>query len=131
MADNHDPRYQIVIGLFLLGLSVFFIPFCTTILPLIIVSLVSGLRMSLSTIATTKYMADMSAKEEMSASMGALSSIMDIGHATGPFIAGIVITAAGINSGFFFCIIPMVIIMIYFWVCNRSSNDILFNLFKS
>jgi len=33
--------------------------------------------------------------------MGALSSTMDIGHAAGPLITGIIITAVGYTLGFF------------------------------
>lgn len=33
--------------------------------------------------------------------MGALSSIMDIGHSTGPLVTGIIVAAGGFGPGFF------------------------------
>ena len=56
--------------------------------------------MSLSTVATSAYVADIAEKEELGASMGALSSIMDIGHSAGPLITGILIASTGYGVGF-------------------------------
>jgi hypothetical protein len=57
--------------------------------------------MSVSTVATSAYIADVAKKEHIGASMGALSSIMDIWQSAGPLCTGIVIGAAGYESGFF------------------------------
>lgn len=110
----NNPVYQIMAGLMLLGLSVLMIPFCSDIMFLLILSLLSGLGMSLSTVATTKYIADIAKKDEIGAFMGALSSIMDIGHSSGPFVTGIVITASGYSAGFGMALIFAVITTLYF-----------------
>lgn len=123
MADKQDPRYQIVIGALLLGVSVSFVPLFTSFIPLLIISLVSGLGMSLSTVATTKYIADISKKEEMGASMGALSSIMDIGQSTGPFVTGVLITVSGFFAGFFSCVLLTAVIILNFWFATRSLSS--------
>jgi len=39
--------------------------------------------------------------EHIGASIGGLSSIMDIGHSSGPFVAGLIITAVNVGAGFF------------------------------
>jgi MFS family permease len=57
--------------------------------------------MSLSTVATSAYVADIAQKEQIGASMGALSSTMDIGHSAGPLVTGIIITTVGYTIGFF------------------------------
>ena len=56
--------------------------------------------MSLSTVATSAYVADVAKKEQIGASMGALSSIMDIGQSAGPVVTGIIVAVAGYPSGF-------------------------------
>ena len=56
--------------------------------------------MSISTVATSTYVADVAREENLGASLGALSSIMDIGHSSGPFVAGVIITATAIGAGF-------------------------------
>ena len=115
ISDTQDPRYQIVAGIFLLGASVSCIPLCSSLIPLFIISLTSGIGMSLSTVATTKYIADIAKHEEIGASMGALSSIMDIGHSSGPLVTGILITTAGFFWGFSTSIVLCILIALYFW----------------
>lgn len=120
VADQNDPRYQILIGVLLLGISVSLIPLYSTLIPLLIISMVSGLGMSLSTIATTKYIADIAKKEDIGASMGALSSIMDIGQSTGPLVAGVLIMTCGFVAGFSSCILITSVIIVIFWNTTRN-----------
>lgn len=101
VADNFDKRIQIMTGLLILGSSVALIPFTNGFLSVLFAIIMFGLGMSLSTVATSAYVADMAQKEQIGASMGALSSIMDIGHSAGPLITGIVIASIGYISGFF------------------------------
>ena len=101
IADTVDKRFQIIAGLLITGGSVAVVPFVATFPGFLAASAVFGLGMSLSTVATSAYVADVAKKEEIGASMGALSSIMDIGQSTGPLVTGIIITLAGYPSGFF------------------------------
>jgi MFS family permease len=101
VADNFNKRIQIMTGLIILGSSVALIPFTNGFLSVLFAIIMFGLGMSLSTVATSAYVADMAQKEQIGASMGALSSIMDIGHSAGPLITGIVIASTGYISGFF------------------------------
>lgn len=122
MADTKDPRCQIILGLMVLGLSVLLIPFCS-ILPLLAgLTLMSGIGMSLSTVATTKYVADIAEQEELGASMGALSSIMDIGHSSGPLVTGVIITVFGYGPGFASGFFLALIIAGYFAVMTWSPK---------
>jgi len=101
IADRVDKRYQILAGILITGASVAIIPFSADFGTVLAVSAMFGLGMSLSTVATSAYVADVAKREQIGASMGALSSIMDIGHSAGPLVTGIVITVAGYTSGFF------------------------------
>jgi MFS family permease len=101
ISDRVDKRIQIIIGLFVLGGSVAAIPFASAFTAFLLISSLLALGMSLSTVATSAYVADVAEKEQMGASMGALSSIMDIGHSAGPLVTGIVVAAAGFGPGFF------------------------------
>ncbi len=119
VADRQDPRYQIGVGVALLGISVSLIPVSSSLFVLLCISLVSGIAISLSTVATTKYVADLAKKEEIGASMGALSSVMDIGHSTGPLVAGVLITLSGFVAGFISCLLLSMLIAGYFWIATR------------
>jgi MFS family permease len=122
VADKKDPRYQIGIGTLLLGFSVALIPAVSSIVLLLAISLISGIGISLSSVATTKYVADLAKKEEIGASMGALSSIMDIGHSAGPLMIGVLITISGYTLGFSVCLLLCLVIIGYFWTATFRSQ---------
>ena len=100
LADRFDKRVQITGGLLIIGCSVVTIPLVSSFPLFLLVSATLGLGMSLSTVATSAYVADIAKKEQIGASMGALSSTMDIGHSAGPLVTGIIITAVGYTTGF-------------------------------
>jgi MFS family permease len=101
LADRIDRRIQILAGIVLLAAATAGIPLVTGILALTLVSVLFGLAVSVSTVATSSYVAEVVKKENIGASLGGLSSIMDIGHSSGPFVAGFIITAVNIGAGFF------------------------------
>jgi MFS family permease len=114
IADRVDKRIQIAAGLIIIGCSVAVIPCTSSFVIFLVISMIFGIGMSLSTVATSAYVADVARKEQIGSSMGALSSIMDIGHTIGPLITGIIITAAGFSSGFFASFLFAVVITIVF-----------------
>jgi MFS family permease len=116
IADRVDKRIQIAAGLIIIGCSIAVIPFTSSFSLFLVISAIFGLGMSLSTVATTAYVADVAGKEQIGASMGALSSIMDIGQSLGPLITGIIITAAGFSSGFLASFLLVVAITVVFAV---------------
>ncbi len=100
VADRIDKRFQIAIGLLVLGFSMLCLPFFTDKILVISISLLFGLGMSFSTVATSAYTGDIADKTKLGTSMGALSSIMDIGHSSGPLVTGFIITWMSIRAGF-------------------------------
>jgi MFS family permease len=120
IADRIDKRIQIASGLIITGCAVAAIPILPSFGMFLLVSSVFGIGMSLSTVATSAYIADIARKEQIGASMGALSSIMDIGHAGGPLITGIIITAAGYTTGFLTSFILALAVTVVFSVSVRN-----------
>ncbi|HNT09179.1 MAG TPA: MFS transporter, partial [Methanoculleus sp.] len=57
----------------------------------------------------------------MGASMGALSSIMDIGHSAGPLVTGIIVAAGGFGPGFFSSFMIAVLACGFFALSVRES----------
>ncbi len=100
IADRIDKRLPIIAGLLVSGGSVAALPFVATFPGFLVAVTVLGLGISLSPVATSAYVADVAKKEETGASMGALASIMDIGHSSGPLMTGVVITRAGYSARF-------------------------------
>ncbi|WP_321504941.1 MFS transporter [uncultured Methanoregula sp.] len=122
IADRVDKRFQIVGGLFITGASVAAIPFTSSFAGFVLVGCVFGAGMSLSTVATSAYVADIARKEEIGASMGALSSIMDIGHSGGPLVTGIIVGTAGLFVGFGASFILALIVCAFFVLSVRDSR---------
>jgi len=100
IADRVDKRIQIVVGLLVTGGAVAAVPFATSFAGFLVVSALFGIGLSLSTVATSAYVADVARKEQIGSSMGALSSIMDIGQSSGPLITGLFLSVAGYPAGF-------------------------------
>lgn len=116
IADRIDKRIQISAGLLLSGIAIAAIPLSSSFPHFIAISIGTGLGISLSTVATSAYVADLARMEEIGASMGALSSTMDIGHSTGPLVTGIIITMAGFTAGFFASFVLAVVITgVFVW----------------
>jgi MFS family permease len=114
VADRIDKRKQILAGVVLMGLSVGAIPFLSQFWEFMIVSILTGLGISLSTVATAAFVADVCGKKQLGASMGALSSIMDIGHSGGPLVTGIVIALINFQAGFLASLVVSVVIAVVF-----------------
>ena len=121
LADRIDKRIQIAASILILGCSVAAIPLMHTFGEFLAVSSILGFGMSLSTIATSAYVAEVSKKEHVGASMGALSATMDIGHAGGPLITGIIITVMGYAAGFFTSFIFAILVAVIFAVSVRGT----------
>lgn len=116
VADRIDKRVQILAGIVLTGVSIALIPFGQSFTQFLIVSSLFGLGISISTVATTAYVADVARKEHIGASIGALSSIMDIGQSTGPLVTGMVITAVGYTSGFLLSFVLAIVVSFLFFL---------------
>jgi MFS family permease len=122
LADRIDKRTQIAAGLIILSISVASLPFAGSFAGFLATSMFLGLGMSISTVATSAYTADVAKKEQIGSSMGALSSTMDIGHAAGPLVTGIIITAAGYTYGFMAGCILTLAVTVVFWISVRNSD---------
>jgi len=123
IADRVDKRPQIVAGLLMTGCATAIITFASSFGIFLLVSCLFGLGLSLSTVATSAYVADVARKEQIGASMGALSSIMDIGQSAGPLLTGVVITAAGYTTGFLASAILAVVITGLFAISVRDTTQ--------
>lgn len=120
LADRIDKRIQIAAGLLILSISVAALPFAGSFAGFLAASMFLGLGMSISTVATSAYTADVARKEQIGSSMGALSSTMDIGHSAGPLVTGIIITAAGYTYGFMTGCILTLAVTVVFWISVRN-----------
>jgi len=120
IADRVDKRIQIVVGLLVTGGAVAAVPFAMSFAGFLVVSALFGIGLSLSTVATSAYVADVARKEQIGSSMGALSSIMDIGQSSGPLVTGLFMSLAGYPAGFLTGFVLAVVVMVVFVLSARE-----------
>jgi MFS family permease len=123
LADKIDKRKIILVGVLILGLAIGVLGYFQTIIAAVILGLIFGLGLSFSTVATSSYVAEVTEQDKLGASLGALSSIMDIGQTIGPFITGIVITYFSFTAGFSLSLVLAIITGLLFYVYNKRGQD--------
>lgn len=124
LADKIDKRILILFGVLSLGLSIGIIGFFRSIIMSIILGIIFGLSLSFSTAATSTYVAEVTQQEKLGSSLGALSSIMDLGQTIGPFFTGIVITYFSYKIGFLLSFILAVLIGLLFYFYNWEKHSL-------
>jgi MFS family permease len=120
LSDTVDKRILILVGAILLGISIGILGFFHSITAAIILGILFGLSLSFSTVATSTYVAEVTNPKKLGSSLGALSSIMDIGQTIGPFITGVAITFFSYEIGFVLSLIVIVISACLFYIYNRK-----------
>jgi MFS family permease len=98
-SDRHSRPWQIFVGAILGAVSIGGFALSGSFMPFLVLSIFFGISMSTLTSATSAFIADLSQTARGSA-MGILGSIMDIGHTTGPIIAGVVAGNFGYSFSF-------------------------------
>jgi MFS transporter, DHA1 family, multidrug resistance protein len=99
-SDRHGRKPQIVVGALIGSVCIGAFPMFKSFIPLLALSILFGLSLSVVTSATSAFIADLSGKEARGSAMGILGSIMDMGHTTGPLASGVVATYYGISRSF-------------------------------
>ena len=121
IADRVDKRIQIVGGLLITGGAVAAVPFCRD------VCRVPGSKRSLRDWHFIFDGRDYricgrcgQERKQIGSSMGALSSIMDIGQSSGPLITGVIVSMSGYSAGFLAGFVLAVGVILIFVVSVRD-----------
>ncbi len=120
IADKIDKRVEIVFGVLIMGFAISIIGLFSSVVSLLILGVIFGLGLSFTTIATNTYIPEVARKEKLGASLGGLSSVMDIGHSAGPVITGIVITYFSFSAGFITSLVISLIASLIFIINNKK-----------
>lgn len=89
-SDKHGRKPQIFAGAIIGAACIGSFSLFTSFVPLLFLSILFGLALSIVTSATSALIADLSRKETHGSAMGTLGSVMDIGHTTGPLVSGFI-----------------------------------------
>jgi MFS transporter, DHA1 family, multidrug resistance protein len=99
-SDRHGRKPQIFYGAVMGAFCISSFALAPSFEAMLTVSILLGLCLSIVTSATSALIADASRCEERGSAMGVLGSIMDIGHTTGPLVAGIIASYFGFRYAF-------------------------------
>ncbi len=114
ISDRNARQPLICGGLCLCGVMVILIPHIQGFALLLLVAGAFGFGEAVVTSSTTALVADFSHGKGLGAGMGLRGTIMDIGHAGGPLVAGILIGQLGYAGGFFCIGLILLITAMYF-----------------
>lgn len=115
-SDKHGRKPQIFTGAIIGALCIGSFSLFKSFVPLLVLSILFGLSLSIVTSATSALIADLSSRETHGSAMGVLGSIMDIGHTTGPLFSGVVATYFGFGKAFIGVSLVLMISVTVFWV---------------
>jgi len=92
LSDRVGRVPQITVGLIVGGITYSLIPILNTFLGVLSLVPFYGLGVAIVTSATSAFVTDLARKENYGAAHGVFGTIMDIGHASGPILGGILIS---------------------------------------
>ena len=121
-ADRLGRRPFIVGGVALCAAVLVSIPFMGGFWPLLGLSVLFGLGTGMVTPSTTAMIGDLVKRGEFGAAMGVFGSLWDIGHASGPLVAGVLIAWLGYRAAFGIIAGAIVIALVVFVFGSRNSE---------
>jgi MFS family permease len=123
ISDRYGRRMPILVGLIVGSLPLVATPFADQFMELVAVSIVYGLGLSTATSSTTALVSDLASKELYGASIGFLSTVMDIGQALGPIVTGFILaTTAGYFGAFIHLAGILLVFDVIFYVFARAKT---------
>ena len=119
ISDRYGRVPMIVIGLVLGGVTTGTILLSSNYAIIMVLIIIFGLGLSTVTASTSALVADLARAEGRGGAMGILSSIMDIGHSTGPMVTGALIGVYSYHWTFGIVGIGLVVVSLAFGVFMR------------
>ncbi|GAB4388174.1 MAG: MFS transporter [Thermodesulfovibrionales bacterium] len=122
VSDRYGRRPLIASGMVACALSFGAIPLAQGFWPLLACALVFGLGEAFVTSSAAALVADICRQRSFGAAMGAFGTIFDVGHASGPILAGILIAGLGYLPSFWIMSAALVASVPFFWVKVRAEG---------
>jgi MFS family permease len=118
---------MIVAGLALGGITTGTMLLSSNYLVILVLMAIFGLGLATVTASTSALVADFSRSQSRGSALGILSSIMDIGHSSGPMVSGVLIGAYSYRTAFGIVGIGLIVVSLIFgfmmrWVIHRTET---------
>lgn len=122
LSDTIGRKPMIISGLLVSALSLGAITLISNYYLFIVVLAIYGLGVAISDSSTTAMIADLSKARNYGAAMGVQGTILDIGHASGPILAGIIIKYYSYSSAFIMTATFLVFAALLFFFFVRDNK---------
>ncbi len=122
LSDHWGRRWPIVAGLLVGAGATAAMPWIHTWWPMAALTALFGLGVAAVTSSTSALVSDLSHAAAYGASLGVLSSIMDVGHSTGPMVTGLLVAAWGYGPAFALVAALLVICAVLFATLVRPET---------
>lgn len=116
LSDRVGRRPFILTGLVLSAFSLVVIPYTERFVPLMALAALFGFGEALASSSTQALAADFSKKGSYGAAMGVFGTIADVGHASGPMVAGLLVGAFSFGPTFFIIAALLFMAAFYFFL---------------
>ena len=119
LSDRYGRIPMIVSGLALGGITTGIMLLSSNYLVILVLIAIFGLGLATVTASTSALVADFSRSQSRGSALGILSSIMDIGHSSGPMVTGVLIGAYSYQMAFGIVGIGLVVVSLIFGFTMR------------
>ncbi len=109
LSDRWGRRWPIVAGLLVGAGAMAAMPWIHAWWPMAALTALFGLGVAAVTASTSALVSDLSRAAAYGASLGALSSVMDVGHSAGPMVTGLLVAAWGYGPAFTLVAVVLVV----------------------
>ena len=122
VSDRVGRRPLIVLGLLICGVAIMAIPQTTHLGWLLLCAAGFGFGEAIVTSSSAAMIADLGKAENIGAGMGLRGTIMDIGHASGPIVAGVLVAAISYTGAFIMIGCLQLMTAVGFWVATGRRS---------
>jgi len=122
LSDRWGRKGPIVAGLLIGAGAMAAMPWMHTWWPMAMLTALFGLGVATVTASTSALVSDLSHAAAYGASLGVLSSVMDVGHSTGPMAAGLLVVAWGYSPAFALIAVLLAVCATLFAILMRPET---------
>ena len=122
VSDKFGRRPLITLGLMVCGMTIIGIPHVTQFFLLLLLAAGFGFGEAVITSSSAALIADLAAPENVGAGMGLRGTIMDIGHASGPILAGVLVATISYTGAFTVIGVLQFIVAWGFWIITFGKQ---------
>ncbi|MFQ5991645.1 MAG: MFS transporter, partial [Nitrospiraceae bacterium] len=122
VSDHVGRRPLILLGLLVCAATFAMIPHVETFLALASFAAGFGFGEAIVTASAAALVADLSQQKGLGGGMGLQGTIMDLGHASGPLIAGFLIASVSFRGAFMVIAGLQILVAAIFWLTTRSGR---------